>query len=195
MIRASRPAAKRMSLARFKEMLREQYLLVRLDEERAVDCPAAIAGRAMTPSARRRSMSCIGSLLRVATCRTRAGVVWRVSKRCSARVPAEGRQGGGGTCLTLRNDPRRLAHEKYERLIKAAQAEATIKVAVAHPCDDVSLEGAVEAARLRLIEPILVGPEERIRDCRDARRSGYLRHGDREVGTQRRIPRRRRWNW
>ena len=54
-------------------------------------------------------------------------------------------------------------HEKYERLIKAAQGQATIKVAVAHPCDDVSLESAVEAARLRLIEPILVGPEERIR--------------------------------
>ena len=57
------------------------------------------------------------------------------------------------------------AHEKYERLIKAAQAQATIKVAVAHPCDDVSLEGAVEAARLRLIDPILVGPQERIRAC------------------------------
>ena len=36
-------------------------------------------------------------------------------------------------------------------------------MAVAHPCDDVSLEGAVEAARLHLIEPILVGPEARIR--------------------------------
>ena len=57
------------------------------------------------------------------------------------------------------------AHEKYERLIKAAQTQATIKVAIAHPCDDVSLEGAVEAARLRLIDPILVGPQERIRAC------------------------------
>jgi phosphate acetyltransferase len=56
-----------------------------------------------------------------------------------------------------------VAHEKYERLVKAAQAQGMIKVAVAHPCDDVSLEGAVEAARLRLIEPILVGPEERVR--------------------------------
>src|SRR6187397_567154 len=54
-------------------------------------------------------------------------------------------------------------HEKYERLIKAAQGQATIKVAVAHPCDDVSLESAVQAERLRQIEPILVGPEERIR--------------------------------
>jgi phosphate acetyltransferase len=54
-------------------------------------------------------------------------------------------------------------HEKYERLIKAAQALPAIRVAIAHPCDDVSLQGAVEAARLRLIEPILVGPVERIR--------------------------------
>ena len=58
-----------------------------------------------------------------------------------------------------------VAHENYERLIKAAQTQATIKVAIAHPCDDVSLEGAVEAARLRLIDPILVGPQERIRAC------------------------------
>ena len=55
-------------------------------------------------------------------------------------------------------------HAKYERLIKAAQAEATIRVAVAHPCDDVSIGSAVEAWRLHLIEPILVGPEARIRD-------------------------------
>jgi phosphate acetyltransferase len=55
------------------------------------------------------------------------------------------------------------AHQKYQRLIKAAQTQPTIKVAVAHPCDDVSLEGAIEAARLGLIEPVLVGPEKRIR--------------------------------
>jgi phosphate acetyltransferase len=55
-----------------------------------------------------------------------------------------------------------VAHDKYQRLIKAAQTEATIKVAIVHPCDDVSLQGAVEAARLHLIEPILVAPEERI---------------------------------
>jgi phosphate acetyltransferase len=60
--------------------------------------------------------------------------------------------------------PRTVAHDKYERLIKAAQAETPIKVAIAHPCDEASLGGAVEAARLRLIEPILVGPEARIRD-------------------------------
>ena len=55
-------------------------------------------------------------------------------------------------------------HDKYERLIRMAQSQSAIKVAVAHPCDDVSLQGAVEAARLRLIEPILVGPSARIYD-------------------------------
>ena len=37
-------------------------------------------------------------------------------------------------------------------------------MAVAHPCDEVSLGGAVEAKRLRLIEPVLVGPIERLRN-------------------------------
>ena len=63
--------------------------------------------------------------------------------------------------------PGGLVHEKYQRLIKTAQAQTTIKVAVAHPCDDVSLEGVVEAAKLQLIEPILVGPAERIRGASD----------------------------
>ena len=55
------------------------------------------------------------------------------------------------------------AHEKYQRLIDAAKAAGPVLTAVAHPCDEVSLKGAVEAARLHLIEPILVGPAERIR--------------------------------
>jgi phosphate acetyltransferase len=57
-----------------------------------------------------------------------------------------------------------MRHAKYDRLIAAAKSENTIKVAVAHPCDTVSLTGAVEAKQLGLIEPILVGPAERIRD-------------------------------
>ena len=53
--------------------------------------------------------------------------------------------------------------EKYQRLIERARAGGPVVTAVAHPCDDVSLEGAVQAARLGLIVPILVGPVERIR--------------------------------
>ena len=55
-------------------------------------------------------------------------------------------------------------HEKYRRLIEAAVAAGPVTTAVAHPCDEVSLKGAVEAARLHLIDPVLVGPLARIRD-------------------------------
>jgi phosphate acetyltransferase len=53
-------------------------------------------------------------------------------------------------------------HEKYERLIDYCKELPPTPTAVAHPCDKSSLEGAVEAARLGLIAPILVGPRERI---------------------------------
>ena len=52
---------------------------------------------------------------------------------------------------------------RYERLLAAARDLPPVTTAVVHPCDRVSLEGAVEAARLGLIAPILVGPPERIR--------------------------------
>ena len=54
-------------------------------------------------------------------------------------------------------------HDKFHAIVARAQKTAPAKVAVAHPCDEVSLESAVEAAKLKLIIPILVGPEERIR--------------------------------
>jgi phosphate acetyltransferase len=55
-------------------------------------------------------------------------------------------------------------HDKYLRLIDSAQKLPPVTTAVAHPCDEVSLEAVVEARKLRLIEPILVGPSARIRD-------------------------------
>jgi phosphate acetyltransferase len=55
-------------------------------------------------------------------------------------------------------------HDKYLRLIVSAQKLPPVATAVAHPCDEVSLEGAAEARKLRLIEPILVDPSARIRD-------------------------------
>jgi len=55
-------------------------------------------------------------------------------------------------------------HEKYERLIKVATKHPPLATAVAHPCDAVSLESAVEAARMGLLQPILVGPSARMRD-------------------------------
>jgi phosphate acetyltransferase len=58
-----------------------------------------------------------------------------------------------------------VPHERYDRLVRAAQQLPPVKTAVCHPCDQISIEGAVEAARLGLIDPILVGPPARIRDA------------------------------
>jgi phosphate acetyltransferase len=60
--------------------------------------------------------------------------------------------------------PATTRHEKYEQLIKVAGKHPPLATAVAHPCDPASLEGAVEAARMGLLQPILVGPPARIRD-------------------------------
>jgi phosphate acetyltransferase len=53
-------------------------------------------------------------------------------------------------------------HEKYERLIARCKALTPVPTAVAHPCDESSLKGAVEAAELGLLQPILVGPKAKI---------------------------------
>ena len=53
-------------------------------------------------------------------------------------------------------------HEKYNRLLDFCRSLPPTPTAVAHPCDESSLRGAIDAARLGLITPILVGPRARI---------------------------------
>ena len=53
-------------------------------------------------------------------------------------------------------------HSHYERLIARARELEPASTAVAHPCDESSLRGAIEAAEEGLIKPILVGPATRI---------------------------------
>ena len=53
-------------------------------------------------------------------------------------------------------------HEKYQSLLDSCRLLPPTPTAVAHPCDQSSLEGAVDAARMGLIAPILVGPRARI---------------------------------
>ncbi len=55
-----------------------------------------------------------------------------------------------------------VRHEKYQRLIARAQALQPTPCAVAHPCDESSLRGAVEAGQMGFMKPILVGPTRRI---------------------------------
>ena len=53
-------------------------------------------------------------------------------------------------------------HEKYQRLLDFCKTLPATPTAVAHPCDESSLRGSVDAAKLGLIRPILVGPRARI---------------------------------
>ena len=54
-------------------------------------------------------------------------------------------------------------HDQLEFFIEQAIKATPIRTAVAHPVDHNSLVGAVEAAEQGLIEPILVGPESKIK--------------------------------
>ena len=52
--------------------------------------------------------------------------------------------------------------DKYNHLIAAARDGTPAVTIVAHPCDETSLRGAIDAAAERIIEPVLVGPAARI---------------------------------
>jgi phosphate acetyltransferase len=54
-------------------------------------------------------------------------------------------------------------HEKYKLVLAMARRLPPIVTAVAHPCDAVSLQGALEAHRLGILTPILVAPPDRVR--------------------------------
>jgi len=51
---------------------------------------------------------------------------------------------------------------KYERLIARAKEVPPATTVIAHPCDETSLRGPVEAAEAGMIIPILVGPAKKI---------------------------------
>src|SRR5215472_6948453 len=51
---------------------------------------------------------------------------------------------------------------KYEKLLARCKPLAPVPTAVAHPCEETALTGAVEAAQAGLITPILVGPIKKI---------------------------------
>ena len=55
------------------------------------------------------------------------------------------------------------AGRRYERLIAMTRGLDPIRTAVVHPVDTPSLLGAIEAAHAKLIIPVLIGPEVKIR--------------------------------
>src|SRR5262249_7682911 len=59
---------------------------------------------------------------------------------------------------------------KYEQVLERCRKLEPVSTAVAHPCEETALAGAIEAAAKRLIVPILVGPTAKIQDV--AKKSG-----------------------
>jgi len=55
------------------------------------------------------------------------------------------------------------AGRRYRQLLELVRGFKPLRTAVVHPVDEASLVGAVEAAREKLIEAVLIGPEEKIR--------------------------------
>ncbi|WP_372395735.1 bifunctional enoyl-CoA hydratase/phosphate acetyltransferase [Azospirillum sp. HJ39] len=56
-----------------------------------------------------------------------------------------------------------IRHDKHDALLRKCDELPPVLTAVAHPCDESSLRGAVEAAEAGLIDPILVGPAEKLK--------------------------------
>jgi phosphotransacetylase/acyl dehydratase len=54
-------------------------------------------------------------------------------------------------------------NDGFAPLFARCRSLPAVRCAIVHPCDDGSLRGTIEATRLGLIEPVLVGPERRIR--------------------------------
>src|ERR1043166_3505487 len=57
-----------------------------------------------------------------------------------------------------------LGTGKYERLLERCKALAPVPTAVAHPCEQGALAGAIDAAQAGIIAPILVGPRREIEE-------------------------------
>src|SRR5262245_63514684 len=53
---------------------------------------------------------------------------------------------------------------KYEQLLQRCRSMEPVPTAVAHPCEQSALTGAIEAGADGLIVPILVGPADKIKE-------------------------------
>ena len=57
---------------------------------------------------------------------------------------------------------------RLRELLALGREWGAVRCGVVHPCDEASLRGAVEAAHAGLIEPLLIGPESRLREVAEA---------------------------
>ena len=191
----------------------EQDIIVRYEPEKAIATLPTAAGEA------RRSRPPGGAGAQAARRRARpqrrtdarAGRDGRAPRRHARRRPGrktQARAGEGAGTEARREaaheamtdeapgEPRmKPAREKYQRLIDACQALPPTPTAVAHPCDETSLRGAVDAGTARPDRPDPGRPARADRGGREAARHRHrrtARSSTRRTATTR--PR-RPWSW
>ncbi|TDR89720.1 bifunctional enoyl-CoA hydratase/phosphate acetyltransferase [Enterovirga rhinocerotis] len=59
-------------------------------------------------------------------------------------------------------------HDRYESFVKGARDLPTVRAAIVHPCSAAAMKGAIEAMEEGLLDPILIGPERKIRAAAEA---------------------------
>jgi phosphotransacetylase len=63
---------------------------------------------------------------------------------------------------------RLTGHGRYEAFIRSAQSRPPLRTAIVHPCSPEAIRAAVEARDENLLDPVLIGPEAKIRAAADA---------------------------
>ncbi len=183
-----------MTLAEFKALIREQFLMLLMDQEATLQAipdllPADEDARRKGLAALHEVLSARGELSGEAADRwQRVTGLFGVDAEAAVAEPSEVRStsqlglakaslatGEALKRLSRRtsfwskshSDKTETAHAKYEHLIARAKLVPATKTIVVHPCDETSLRGALEAADEGLIVPILVGPSRKIRALAD----------------------------
>jgi phosphate acetyltransferase/phosphate butyryltransferase len=83
-----------------------------------------------------------------------------ISGEATVIAPAERIERPRGTLPQVRVS---LQHgDELVRVLQYVKPLGRIKVAVVHPCDELSLSAALDARRAGIIEPVLIGPRERL---------------------------------
>ncbi|MCO6419612.1 bifunctional enoyl-CoA hydratase/phosphate acetyltransferase [Siccirubricoccus sp. KC 17139] len=59
-------------------------------------------------------------------------------------------------------------HERYETFVKDARSRPPVPAAIVHPCSPAAILGAIEVRDEGLLEPLLIGPESKIRAAAEA---------------------------
>ena len=158
-IRETRKSNERLSLPQFREMLNEQLQLVLLDEERAIAAlPKLLQTDAAETSA---ALDVLRQLVGAAGALNPEGErrLARVEKLFGAKpTKVEERQ-----WLTRRETLRRRVTRNTNGSLQPPRSKRRSRWPSHTRATKSSMRGAAEAMRLRLIEPILVGPVERIR--------------------------------